>query len=116
MVFFGTSLVLIFLALALKTGSAQYQAAGKALGVIFGLVASVFLLEYGFSRPVSTFDTLLFGQLLFKAGGTFPGRPAVQTCATFFMLAVATLVFDQKTSVASKRSRSSSRWRCFCHS
>jgi signal transduction histidine kinase len=95
-VFFGTSLVLIFLALALKTGSVQYQAAGKALGVIFGLVASVFLLEYGVSRPVSTFDTLLFGQLLFKAGGTFPRRPAVQTCATFFMLAVATLVFDRK--------------------
>jgi signal transduction histidine kinase/CheY-like chemotaxis protein len=95
-VFFATSVVLICLALALRTGSAQYQAAGKALGVIVGLVASVFLLEYAFRKPVSTFDTLLFGQLLFKAGGTFPGRPAVQTCATFFMLAVATLVFDRK--------------------
>jgi signal transduction histidine kinase len=95
-VFFATSLVLIFLGLAVRTGSARYQATAKALGLTIGLVASVFLLEYTLRHPVSAFDSFLFRELLFKAGGSFPGRPAVQTCATFLLLAVATLVFDRE--------------------
>jgi signal transduction histidine kinase/DNA-binding response OmpR family regulator len=94
--FFATSLVLIFFALAVRIGSAPYQTVSKALGVIIGLVAFAFLLEYAFRSPVSTFDALLFKELLFKAGGSFPGRPALQTCATFFLFAVAALVFDRK--------------------
>jgi signal transduction histidine kinase/CheY-like chemotaxis protein len=94
--FFGTSLVLVFLALAVATGSAKYQMTAKALGVIIGLGAFAFLLEYALRKPVSTFDALLFREILYKAGGSFPGRPAPQTCATFFLLAVATLVFDRE--------------------
>ena len=93
--FLGTSLTLIFLALAVRRDDARYQVVGKGLGTVIGLIALVFLWEYACLKPVSHFDTLLFPHLLHKAGGTFPGRPAVQTCVTFFMLAVATLVFDR---------------------
>jgi hypothetical protein len=94
--FFGTSLVLILLALAVRTGSARYQATAKAWAVSIGLLAAVFLLEYMVRKSVSAFDSLLFGQMLSKAGGSFPGRPAPQTCTTFFVLAVAILVFDRE--------------------
>jgi hypothetical protein len=51
--FLATSLVIILLALAVKTGSARLEWAGKILAVTLGLVVSVFLLEYALSRPVS---------------------------------------------------------------
>jgi hypothetical protein len=94
--FFATSLILVFLALAVRTGSVRYQAIGKALGLLIGLITIGFLLEYALRNPVSTFDKWFFPELLYKAGGSFPGRPALQTCVTFFLLAFATLVFDRK--------------------
>jgi signal transduction histidine kinase/DNA-binding response OmpR family regulator len=94
--FFATSWVLVFLALALRTASSHYQLTAKALGLGIGFTSFVFLCEYALRKPVSTFDTLLFRELLFKAGGSFPGRPAPQTCATFFILAAAILVFERK--------------------
>jgi hypothetical protein len=94
--FVGTSMVLVLLALAVRNDSARYQAAAKTLSVTIGLVACVFMLEYAFSAPLSTFDTLLFNQMVFKAGNSFPGRPDLETCATLFMLTVAALVFDRK--------------------
>ncbi len=94
--FFGTSLVLVFLALSVKADSAQFQGIAKVLGVIIGLVAFVFLLERVFSKPSSTFDTLFFRELLLKMGHSTPGRPSPQTCSTFLLLAVASLVFDRE--------------------
>jgi signal transduction histidine kinase len=94
--FFATSLILVSLALAVRTGSVRYQAIGKALSLLIALITIGFLLEYAFRNPVSTFDKWFFPELLYKAGGSFPGRPALQTCVTFFLLAFATLVFDRK--------------------
>jgi hypothetical protein len=94
--FFGTSLILVFLARATRTDSAHYQAAAKALGVTIGSVALVFLFEHVFSKPISPFDALFFRETLVKAGGSLAGRPAVQTCVTFLLLAVATQVFDRE--------------------
>jgi hypothetical protein len=94
--FLTTSLVLLLLALTLRTGAAKCEVIAKAVGVIIALVSLVFILEYVFGKPLSTFDTLLFRQLLHKAGGSYPGRPAPETCITFFVLAVAVLVFDGK--------------------
>ena len=94
--FFGTSLVLIFLALAVKSGSARYQIGARALGMTIGLVACVFLLEHLFSKPASTFDTFFFRQMLFESGDSLPGRPSSQICLAFFLLAVATIIFDRE--------------------
>jgi CheY-like chemotaxis protein len=66
------------------------------LGLLSGLITLGFLLEYALRNPVSPFDKWFFQKLLYKAGGSFPGRPALQTCITFFLMAFATLVFDQK--------------------
>ncbi|HEY0793594.1 MAG TPA: hypothetical protein VGD78_21210, partial [Chthoniobacterales bacterium] len=94
--FSGTSVLIILLASAVRTGSAGFQAAAKVIGVAIGLVSLAFLAEYLLGQPVSAFDALLFKHLLFKAGGSFPGRPAQQTCTTFLLLAIAALVFDRK--------------------
>ena len=94
--FFGTSLVLIFLAFAVRTGLTRYQVVAKALGITIGLVAVVFLLEHALHKPVGIFDSLLFKETLHKAGGSLPGRPAIQTCATLFLLAIAALVFHRE--------------------
>ena len=93
--FFATALVVVFFALAVRACSALYQTAAKALGLTIGLVAFVFLLEHAFNKPISEFDTFFFKQMVFKEGGP-SGRPALESCATFFMLAIATLVFDRK--------------------
>ena len=61
-----------------------------------GLVACVFLLEHLFSKPASAFDTFFFRQMLSEAGGSLPGRPSSQVCLTFFLLAVATIIFDRE--------------------
>jgi PAS domain S-box-containing protein len=61
-----------------------------------GLVACVFLLEHLFSKPASTFDTFFFRQMLFEAGDSLSGRPSSQVCLTFFLLAVATIIFDRE--------------------
>jgi signal transduction histidine kinase/CheY-like chemotaxis protein len=93
--FCATSVVLVFLALAVRTGFAQFQAAIKWFGLTIGLVSFVFLLEHAFSEPINGFDTFFFRQLVLKEG--YPaGRPALETCATFFILAVAMLVFDRE--------------------
>jgi hypothetical protein len=93
--FFTLALVVVFFALAVKAGSALYQTAAKALGLTIGLVAFVFLVEHGFNKPISAFDTFFFKQMVFKEGGP-SGRPALESCATFFILAIATLAFDRK--------------------
>src|SRR5580693_3391823 len=85
--FFTLALVVVFFALAVKAGSALYQTAAKALGLTIGLVALVFLLEHAFNKPISEFDTFFFKQMVFKEGGP-SGRPALESCATFFMLAI----------------------------
>ena len=61
-----------------------------------GLVACVFLLEHLFSKPASTFDTFFFRQMLFESGDSLPGRPSSQICLAFFLLAVATIIFDRE--------------------
>jgi hypothetical protein len=43
--FFGTSLVLVFLALAVKAGSAQHQGVAKALGLVIGSIAGLFFVD-----------------------------------------------------------------------
>jgi signal transduction histidine kinase/CheY-like chemotaxis protein len=90
-----TSLILLLLALAIRTGSTRYQVAAKVFGTIIGLVASIFLLEYAFGKPRSAFDQLFFTQMVIKEGGP-SGRPALESCVSFFLLALATLVFDRK--------------------
>jgi signal transduction histidine kinase/CheY-like chemotaxis protein len=93
--FFITSLVLVLFALAVRTGFAPYQASAKAFGLTIGLVATVFLLEHALGKPINSFDTFFFRQMVLQEGGP-TGRPALESCAAFFMLAVAMLVFDRK--------------------
>jgi two-component system sensor histidine kinase/response regulator len=87
-------LVLLLLAFAIRTGSARYLTAAKALGLTIGIVATVFLFEHAFGKPINRFDTFFFRQMVLKEGGP-TGRPALESCATFFMLALAILAFDQ---------------------
>jgi PAS domain S-box-containing protein len=61
-----------------------------------GLIACVFLLEHLLSKQASAFDMFFFKQMLFEAGGSLPGRPSSQVCLTFFLLALATIIFDRE--------------------
>jgi PAS domain S-box-containing protein len=61
-----------------------------------GLVACVFLLEHLLSKQASAFDMFFFRQMLFEAGSSLPGRPSSQVCLTFFLLALATIIFDRE--------------------
>jgi signal transduction histidine kinase len=94
--FFGISFVLLLLSTGLKPLGVECQGVAKGLAVIIALFASTFLVEYLVAIPLSSFDQLLFKPILFKASGSFPGRPAPQTCATFVLLSVAVLVFHRQ--------------------
>ena len=94
--FFGTALVIVLLALAVRAGSATYQVAAKVLAMAIGALACVFLSEHLFGKPLGTFDTFFFRQMLLPAGNAFPGRPSSQVCTTFILLAIAAIVFDRE--------------------
>jgi hypothetical protein len=94
--FFGISLSLLLLSAGVKPWGVGYQGVAKGLAIIIASFASAFLLEYLLAIPLNAFDQLLFKPLLWKAGGSFPGRPAPQTCITFIMLSVAVLVFNRR--------------------
>jgi hypothetical protein len=70
---FLMSLIVLFLALAVRTGSARFEISTKVLGVIFGLGFSVFLLEHLMGRAASNFDTPLFRLLILQADTVIPG-------------------------------------------
>jgi len=93
--FFFMALVLLFLGLTIRTGSASYQLAAKALALTIGAIALVFLWEHAFGKPISKFDTLFFRETVLKEGGP-TGRPALESCATFFVLAGAMLIFHRE--------------------
>jgi signal transduction histidine kinase/CheY-like chemotaxis protein len=93
--FLVTSLVLLFLARAVRTGSPRFQAAAKVFGLAIGVAALVFLLEHALGWPISRFDTFFFREMVLREGGP-NGRPALESCATFFVLSVAMLVCDRE--------------------